>query len=551
MNLTYLLYRFPNYLCSYLIFIRFSISKRNNIFIQKTVLRIHDPRKLYHRQTVLKLKAMTLINKKEKDMKTIKQKNPWTIICFLASVILLSITACNQKETKNHQMLKAGASIVEINQNETPASKSGTSSENVSNEPLYAKTLILDNGEERIAFVVVDSRGLATFITDAAKEKISQETDILPTNIMISATNTRTAEIVHDEPLNFSESGDLNEYQKWLIDKISESVHQADENLEPAQIAWESIEGSDYTSSKTSKKQIDSIDSTVNSYPEGEESSSENSIDLSKSKKSADSNFSFIAVRSVSGDPICILGNYSSYSISNEKEKDLSVSSYGEINRQLEELMPAVSKKTKPFVTIMTKGTSTSVAPIDSTEQGAENNESTNPLTESIANDVAAHYQSLTFKDWLPIKISTKNITLKLHNFDAVEDTSEIAENDTSMSDTLNKEDNSSKSKVAKEYPKESDFPLQTIVIGDLAIAAIPFEVFAETGLKIKEANVFPHSFTIAFANGNWGYLPTSQQYEDEENNTWISESNVQKNASEFVSDQLLDQFSALRANKK
>lgn len=119
------------------------------------------------------------------------------------------------------------------------------------------------------------------------------------------------------------------------------------------------------------------------------------------------------------------------------------------------------------------------------------------------------------------------------------------------MSDTLNKEDNSSKSKVAKEYPKESDFPLQTIVIGDLAIAAIPFEVFAETGLKIKEANVFPHSFTIAFANGNWGYLPTSQQYEDEENNTWISESNVQKNASEFVSDQLLDQFSALRANKK
>lgn len=495
---------------------------------------------------------MTLIIKKENDMKTIKQKNPWIITCFLASVILLlNITACNQKETKNGKVFKAGASMVEINRNETSTPKNETTAEDISNEPLHVKTLILDNGEERIAFVVVDSRGLATFITDAAKEQISQETDILPTNIMISATNHGAAEIAHDEPLNFSESGDLNEYQKWLIDKISESVHQADENLEPAQIAWENIEEPNYTSSKTQGDQIDSIDSSNNSSTEGEGSSSESSIDLSKSKKSADSNFSFIAVRSTSGDPICILGNYSSYSIRNEKGKDLATSSYGEISRQLEELMPAVNKEAKPFVTIMTKGTSTAATPMDSTGLDSENNETTNPMAENIANDVAAHYQSLTFQDWIPIKISSKNITLKLHDFNAMEDTSEVSENDTLLSDTLNKEDSSSKSKVAKEYPKESDFPLQTIVIGDLAIAAVPFEVFAETGLKIKEANVFPHSFTIGFANGNWGYLPTSQQYEDEENNTWISESNVQKNASEFVSDQLLDQFSALRANKK
>ena len=41
------------------------------------------------------------------------------------------------------------------------------------------------------------------------------------------------------------------------------------------------------------------------------------------------------------------------------------------------------------------------------------------------------------------------------------------------------------------EGPDEIDIPLQALRIGDLGIAAIPFEVFAETGLELKDKAPF------------------------------------------------------------
>ena len=63
--------------------------------------------------------------------------------------------------------------------------------------------------------------------------------------------------------------------------------------------------------------------------------------------------------------------------------------------------------------------------------------------------------------------------------------------------------------KKLDEGPDEITVPLQVMRIGDLSIAAIPFETFAETGLKIKEKSPFADTFTIELANDSRGYLPT------------------------------------------
>jgi neutral ceramidase len=54
---------------------------------------------------------------------------------------------------------------------------------------------------------------------------------------------------------------------------------------------------------------------------------------------------------------------------------------------------------------------------------------------------------------------------------------------------------------------------LQTIGIGDLGIAAIPFEVFTESGLEIKQKSPLKPAFTIELANGSSGYLPTPRHH--------------------------------------
>jgi hypothetical protein len=54
---------------------------------------------------------------------------------------------------------------------------------------------------------------------------------------------------------------------------------------------------------------------------------------------------------------------------------------------------------------------------------------------------------------------------------------------------------------------------LQAVRIGDLAISAIPNEVFGITGLKLKLQNPLPASFNIELANGAEGYIPPPEQH--------------------------------------
>jgi hypothetical protein len=59
----------------------------------------------------------------------------------------------------------------------------------------------------------------------------------------------------------------------------------------------------------------------------------------------------------------------------------------------------------------------------------------------------------------------------------------------------------------------ERELKLQAIRIGDLAIAAIPDEVFALTGLKIKAQCPLPLTMNIELANGSEGYIPPPEQH--------------------------------------
>jgi len=53
------------------------------------------------------------------------------------------------------------------------------------------------------------------------------------------------------------------------------------------------------------------------------------------------------------------------------------------------------------------------------------------------------------------------------------------------------------------ESPDEVSVPLQAFRIGALGIAAIPFEVFTESGLEIKQKRALKPAFTMALAKGS------------------------------------------------
>jgi hypothetical protein len=69
----------------------------------------------------------------------------------------------------------------------------------------------------------------------------------------------------------------------------------------------------------------------------------------------------------------------------------------------------------------------------------------------------------------------------------------------------------------------QRELKLQALRIGDVAIAAIPDEVFAITGLKLKLQSPLPNMFTIELANGAEGYIPPPEQHQLGGYTTWAA----------------------------
>jgi hypothetical protein len=97
------------------------------------------------------------------------------------------------------------------------------------------------------------------------------------------------------------------------------------------------------------------------------------------------------------------------------------------------------------------------------------------------------------------------------------------------------------------EWPDEIKIPLQTFRIGELGVAAVPFEVFTKTGLDIKAQSPFKPTFTIEIANGYYGYLPTPDQHKLGGYETWLSTNRVEVDASEKIVKELMSLFSTLK----
>ena len=95
-------------------------------------------------------------------------------------------------------------------------------------------------------------------------------------------------------------------------------------------------------------------------------------------------------------------------------------------------------------------------------------------------------------------------------------------------------------------WPENINVPMQVFRLGEWT-AAIPFEVFTETGLEIKTKSPFKPSFTMELANGSYGYLPTPEQHKIGGYETWLSTNRVETEASRKIVSEILKLFNQVQ----
>jgi len=69
---------------------------------------------------------------------------------------------------------------------------------------------------------------------------------------------------------------------------------------------------------------------------------------------------------------------------------------------------------------------------------------------------------------------------------------------------------------IVKRYELDdtTDLPLNVLAIGDISFIFAPYEMFAPTGMYIKENSPYDMTFVVTCANGSFGYLPTDRAYD-------------------------------------
>ncbi|HEY0898447.1 MAG TPA: hypothetical protein VGD90_03890, partial [Sphingobacteriaceae bacterium] len=426
-------------------------------------------------------------------------------------------------------------------------------------DELHSRSLVLDDGKIKLALVVVDNVELPREVFDEAKRLISEETGILKEQILMSSTHTHSStwaghEIDPPEPalsIRDNTRGNypkpLDAYQRFVVRRMADGVRIALNNLEPARIGW----GTGQVPQHVFNRRWKLKSPVTNPFGVSEAVQMNPGIgnpNILTPAGPTDPQVSFFSVQSVKGRPIAVFANYSLHYVGGVPKGHISADYFALFADRLQQLAQADRLEPK-FVGIMSNGTEGDVNNIDF--RGASPSYPPYAKMKIVANDVAEEvfkiYQTIEYKNWVPLGAAQTELTLNVRKPDGptlawAENIMLKAKTDHPMEKIF-----AERAIQMKEWPEKIDVILQTLKIGELGIAAIPFEVFAETGLEIKARSPFKKSFTIGLANGGYGYLPTPEQHELGGYETWLSVNKVEKGASREIVREILKLFGQIK----
>ncbi len=479
--------------------------------------------------------------------------NKSSIIAFVLIIITCLFTQNSPAQEGSGKIFRAGATKSNItpflgeqvigNWNAPPA--------NHIHDELHARCLVLDDSKTKIAFVIIDNCVINRELYDEAGKIIFKETGIPRENVLMSTVHTHSAtSALGGGPsiIEWKGGQPFNDYQKFVIRRIADVVRIAINNLEPAVIGW----GSGTVPEHIFIRRWKMKPGTPMPDPFGGEDKvvmnpGIGNSNLLEPAGTPDTEVSFLSVKSTGGKPIALLANYSLHYVGGVPPQHISADYFAVFADRIMELLKA-DRQDPPFIGIMSNGTSGDANNINF-KGPAERNEPYEKMklvAEDVAREVYRQHNKVIFHDWVPLKAASSDISLKVRKPD--NKMMERAQYVIARPDTVKPVHRLEKTYaeftvILKEWPENIDAMLQTFRIGDMGIAAIPFEVFAETGREIKAKCPFSPCFTIELANGWYGYLPTPEQHELGGYETWPGSNRVEKEASRKIVAKLLELF--------
>lgn len=389
-------------------------------------------------------------------------------------------------------------------------------------DPLHVRALVVSDGETKVALATIDSTMVSTDIIDAAKTIIEKRTGIPGSHAILAATHThstpRAVTGLIDDPAFAS-------YLESLPAKIAEAVRAAEADLKSSMIGWNSVDVPDHVHNR--RWFVEESASRPNPFGDAGEEVSMNPgrEGLIRPAGPVDPEFYLLSVNSHDGKPRAVMGNYGLHYVGGIPRGHVSADYFGVFSDRIGTKIGADER----FIGILSNGTSGDVNAIDFSKprQKYEPFENMQRIADDLASKAVPLLQKLEYQGSGKVSAVETILQLGVRKPDAerLAWARETAAPKNSPLRLTRPQVYAKETLGLADYPDSVAVRIQAIRIGDLGIVGIPCEVFAETGLAIKAADVFPDTFVMELANGYHGYLPTAEQHEWGGYETWAARS--------------------------
>lgn len=466
---------------------------------------------------------------------------------IVAALVLVVFAASCSMDTG--PQLRAGAAAVDITPAAWPVPLIGNFSfrpARSAHDPLHVRAIVLDDGQAQLAIAVVDSCYVQREVLDDAKQRASERTGIPTNHMLVSATHTHSAPPAKaGAGTRGDETEDLTaneeKYSEQLRIGIAEAITRAYESRAAAEAGWGAAQLPEELSNRRWFKPVGTIPPDPFGGTTDKVQMNPGRDDLIKPAGPVDPEISILSVRTADGKPLALLANYSLHYVGGIPRGQVSADYFGEFAKLISEHLAAPAE----FVGILSNGTSGDVNNIDFTGKRPRREpfEQVRIVAGKVADKSYEAYQSIEHRSDVTLSMAERILTLKRRK--------PTDEGYAQAKKVLAVKDESNLPRRAKPYaaraislyegPDTVDVKLQAVRIGELGITGIPFEVFTEIGLDLKQRSPLKPTFNISLANGGEGYLPTPEQHALGGYETWLGTNRVEKQASVKITNTMLE----------
>ena len=456
--------------------------------------------------------------------------------------------------------LKVGTAVVDISPTVKPFQMRHGKSTYV-HDPLHVRALAFENGEGRAVIAIVDAIGVGRDMCDEAKCKVSKATGWKTENMLVAGTHT------HSAPKGGDSSPERIAYEQRKRKGLAQALQQAIENLEPAKVGFGSAE----EPSEVFNRRWFLKPGTMDDNPLGLKDQVRTNAprqNLLKPAGPVDPELCVVYARTQRGKPLGLLANYALHYVGGiprvleEDGREVRMASadyFGEFAR----IMPhRVGGYFPPdnFVAMMSNGTSGDINNIDfygKRPLRAPFEQCRVVATKTADAALKAVKGIEKYDDNPTIQMLQREVNLKyrIPKPEEVVQAKKLMLLHPKQRAAINKRTGSVVARTIEysspDAKKTEPVLIQALRIGEQAIVTMPFEVWVEIGLEIKEKSPFPKTFMIELANGGYGYLPPPNQHKLGGYETWLGTSRFEEQASVVLTKHLLEMLAELKGEGK